>query len=269
MRFVTIILMGAAIAYGVAVGGLYGMQRQLQYYQTTQYLPPSALNNLPKGVEEVRLKTSDGETVFAWHLPAKAGKRTILFFPGNAGHLPFMTDRFRAAARLGLGLMAMSYRGYSGSSGSPTEEGLARDAEAGYAHLATKVPAREIILHGVGLGGAVAARLALKQPARELVLEATYPSSLDVIARRFWFAPMPYLLEDKYLTRDIIRDIRMPILFVHGEKDEVVPVSDGAALHALARQPKQWFLIPSGTHNNLSELGLYEAILAFAEASGT
>jgi uncharacterized protein len=265
MRFVNIIILGAVVAYGLAVGALYGMQRQLQYHQNTQYLPPKAMTNLPDGVEEVRLKTADGETVFAWYLAAKPGKRTILFFPGNAGHLPFMSDRFRAADRLGFGLMAMSYRGYSGSSGNPTEEGLAKDAEAGYAYLAAKVRTEEIILHGTALGAAVAARLAVKHPAKELVLEAAYPASVDVMSRRFWFAPVSYFLKDQYRTRDLIRDIRIPVLFVHGTADEVVPLSDGAALYALARQPKKWIVIPAGSHNNLSELGLYEAILTFAE----
>ncbi len=269
MRFLSIIIVGAIVAYGVAFGGIYAAQRLILFHPNTQYLTPAAMTNLPEGVQEAKIKTSDGETIIAWYLPAQTGNRTILFFPGNAGHLPYMPDRFREANKTGLGLMAVAYRGYSGSTGSPTEAGLHLDAEAAYAWLTAKIKPDQIILHGAALGAAVATQIAVNHPARELVLEAPYPAAVDVMARRFWFLPIRYIMQDEFLTREIIGKVKLPILFIQGEKDEVVPVASAQALFERAPEPKKWVLIPEGSHNNLSELGLYKEIQSFAETSGS
>ncbi len=161
--------------------------------------------------------------------------------------------------------MAVAYRGFSGSTGTPTEAGLTIDARTAYDWLAAKVESQSIVLHGAALGAAVATRLATEKPARELVLEAPYTAMVDVLARRFWFLPIPYMIEDKFLTRDLIGKVKVPVLVVYGELDEVVPKAAAEAVFALAPEPKSFKLIPKGSHNNLSELGLYEAILEFAD----
>jgi uncharacterized protein len=266
VRFISIILVGAIATYLIVAGGIYAAQRIILFHPSEQRLSPSVFSNLPDGVEEVTLKTSDGETLIAWYLPAPAGGRTILFFSGNAGHLPFTADRFRGAHKQGFGLLALAYRGYSGSTGEPTEEGLHKDADAAYAWLVGKVPADQIILHGAALGAAVATELAVRQPAHALVLEAPYTAAVDVFARRFWFLPVKYMIKDPFLTREIIGQVKLPMLFVEGENDEVVPMRTAQDLFARAPEPKKFIIIPGGSHNNLSELGIYEEIRAFINA---
>ncbi len=94
MRFVSIIIAGMIATYCLVATGIWGTQRLLIYHPNSHYLTPQALTNLPPGVTEEKLKTEDGETIIAWYLPAQPGKRTILFFPGNAGHLPYMPTGF-------------------------------------------------------------------------------------------------------------------------------------------------------------------------------
>jgi uncharacterized protein len=267
MRIWGIVLVGAVATYGVVAGGIYAMQRAILFHQNTNYLEPQAVPQLPPGVEEVKLKTSDNELIIAWYRAPQPGKRTILFFPGNAGHLPYMVDRFRGTAREGLGLMALAYRGYSGSTGSPSEEGLMIDAATAYDWLAAKTPADQIIIHGAALGSTVAAKLAAEKPARELVLEAPYPSALSVMASRFWFLPIRLLMKDPFRAEEALGKLKMPVLVVHGAGDEVVPLHRAEAVMALVPEPKKLVSIPKGSHNNLSELGLYKEIAAFADAA--
>ena len=264
MRFISIILFGAIAAYMITLGGIYGLQRDLLYHPNQQHLSPQVLNNLPPGITEEAIKTGDGETLVAWYSPAQNGNPTILFFPGNAGHLPYMADRLKVMHKLGFGYLAVAYRGYSGSTGEPSEEGLHQDALASYAWLAERVKPDMIIVHGAALGASVATHLASQVSARALVLEAPYTAAVDVAASRFWFLPVKYFFKDQFLTREWIKSVKMPILVVHGDEDTIVPVDQGKAVFALAPEPKEIVIIKATGHNNLSEKGLYDVILAFA-----
>jgi pimeloyl-ACP methyl ester carboxylesterase len=114
------------------------------YFPETFRVAPAEAG-LPEA-EEVTLKTSDGEQVIAWHVPPKEGRPVALYFHGNGGSLRYRIDRFRALTALGDGLVALSYRGYGGSSGKPTESGLIEDARAAYDFATARYPAERIIL---------------------------------------------------------------------------------------------------------------------------
>src|ERR1700730_9560415 len=118
---------------------VYLGQRALQYFPERARTPPAAAG-LPEA-EEVVLDASDGERVIVWHIPPRGEKPVVLYFHGNGGSLRFRVDRFRALAADGTGLIALSYRGYGGSSGRPTEKGLIDDALTAYAFAAARYPA--------------------------------------------------------------------------------------------------------------------------------
>src|SRR6516165_3672846 len=136
----------ALIGYGVLVALVYVGQRALQYFPERFRTAPAAAG-LPDA-EEVILRTADGEKVIVWHVPPRGEKPVVLYFHGNGGSLAWRAERFRALAADGIGLVALSYRGYGGSSGRPTESGLIGDAHAAYAFAAARYPVSRIALWG-------------------------------------------------------------------------------------------------------------------------
>src|SRR4051794_7578828 len=140
MSFVKWLFIVAAAGY-LAIGALmFFAQRALMYFPDRQRTPPAAAG-LPQA-EEIMLDTADGEKVIAWHVPPRGDKPVVLYFHGNGGALNLRVDRFQKITARGVGLLALSYRGYGGSTGHPTEAGLIEDARAAYAYAAERYPGR-------------------------------------------------------------------------------------------------------------------------------
>jgi uncharacterized protein len=256
---VTILLLAMAI-YASIVFLAYSFQERLLFHPRSVRVDPTTVSGLPIGMKEIQLKSEDGEELIAWYLPAKAGKPTILFFDGNGGHLPWSLLRWQKIAALDMGVFALAYRGYSGSSGRPSEAGLHRDAVAGYEWLARQVNSKDIIIHGSSLGSGVAIKLAVNRSVRALVLEAPYMSIADVASRRLWFLPVRLLLRNTFLSSDWIAGVKVPILIIHGDNDNTIPISQGKDIFELANQPK-WFVEFTGAgHNDLPARGIYSEI---------
>jgi hypothetical protein len=254
------ITLGIVVAVALlGVGGLTIFQRQLLYHPSREVVAPS----LP-GVEAVRIATGDGETLVAWWLPPPPGGLVFLFFDGNGGAPELWGNRWRRIAEAHAGFLAVYYRGYSGSTGHPTEKGLHGDARAGYEWLiAQGVKPRQIVIHGLSLGSGVAVRLATQRPARALILEAPFTSAADIAARNFPFLPVHWLMWDQFRSRDFIRNVRMPILIVHGDGDSVIPFRFGEELFALAPEPKTFVRMRGSNHTTLVKDGVYHHIWAF------
>src|SRR5215469_11558664 len=145
-------IIAAVVCYGGIVALLYIGQRSLQYFPERQRTAPQAVG-LPEA-EEVVLDTADGERVIAWHVPPREDQS--IYFHGNGGSLRWRDERFRALISDGSGLIALSYQGYGGSSGRPTETGLLKDAAAAYAFAIGRYPAERIVLWGESHGSALA-----------------------------------------------------------------------------------------------------------------
>jgi uncharacterized protein len=249
-----------AAGYGLVLLAASLLEERLLFHPQNARVAPAYVSGIPTGMAEVMLKTDDGETLIAWYLPARSGKPTILFFDGNGGHLPWSLPRWQKIAELGMGVFAVAYRGYSGSTGSPSEAGLHRDAAAGYAWLAEKIAPTDIIIHGSSLGTGVAARLASIRPARALVLESPYLSVEAVAALRFWFFPVKLLIRNPFRSLDWIGSVKMPILIGHGERDNTIPFKQGRALFDLANEPKWFTGYADAGHNDLPYRGFYAEI---------
>src|SRR6516165_840734 len=161
-------LIAAVIIYGGFVALLYLAQRSLQYFPDRRRTVPSAVG-LTKA-EEVVLDTADSERVIVWHVPPCDGQPVFLYFPGNGGSLRWREERFHDLIADGSGLVALSYRGYGGSTGHPTEKGLVEDAKAAYAFSVAHYPAERLVLWGESLGSALALTLAAENPVGCVVL---------------------------------------------------------------------------------------------------
>ncbi len=163
----------------------------------------------------------------------------------------------------GVGVIALSYRGYGGSTGTPTETGLHRDAEAAYAFAVAHYKPDRIVLWGHSLGTGVAVKLASEKPVAKLILEAPYSSTADVAVMRFPFAPVRLLMKDQFHSDQWIGAVKAPILVMHGARDGVVPIRFGKRLFALAHEPKRFIRYDKGRHNDLDDYGATKAALAF------
>jgi len=250
----------AGIAVYVAFGALmFFAQRALMYFPDRTRTTPAAAG-LPQA-EEVRLGTADGETIIAWHVAPRGDKPVVIYFHGNGGALNLRADRFRKIAAEGVGLVGVSYRGYGGSTGSPSEAGLIEDARAAYAFAAGRY--RRIAVWGESLGTGVAVALAAEKPVDRIILESPYTSTADIAAASYWFLPVRFLMRDQFRSDLRIVQVKAPVLILHGEADGIIPIVYGERLLALTPGKKQLIRYPKGSHNDLDDYGAMDAALKF------
>ncbi|MFJ5369476.1 alpha/beta hydrolase, partial [Bosea sp. CER48] len=209
--------------------------------------------------------TADGERLVAWIVPPRADKPVLLYFHGNAGNLARAgrTGRFRALTEDGTGLFAVSYRGYGGSTGSPSEDGLLQDARAAYGAAADRFGAGRLIGYGESLGTGVALKLAAEVPLRAVILEAPYLSTAAVAQGVYPYVPVWLLMKDRFRSDEVIGRVKVPLLVMHGERDQVIPFAQGRALFELANPPKRFLRFPAGRHEDLPEHGSLAEVRRF------
>jgi fermentation-respiration switch protein FrsA (DUF1100 family) len=254
-------LLGTLVVCGGFVALMYMTQRSLMYFPERLRTPPAAAGLA--AAKEIVLDTADGEKLIAWYVPPRGDMPVVLYFHGNGGSLRYRVERFRALATDGFGLVALSYRGYGGSSGSPTEQGLLLDAAAAYAFAARLYPPERIALWGESLGSGVAIALAGERKVARIVLDAPFTSAADIGARVYWFLPVRLLMKDQFRSDERIRKVKVPVLILHGDRDGVVPIEYGERLFALAGEPKRMLRFPGGGHVDLDDYGALDAVKAF------
>lgn len=251
----------AAMSLAVLAAG----QRRLIYHPNPQHILPAAAGLT--GVEEVHLATPDGADVVAWWAKAPPGRPTVLYFHGNAGSLGDRAERVARYQAAGLGMFMMAYRGYSGSTGRPSESANVADANLALQRLlAAGLSLGDIFVYGESLGTGVAVQVAADRAFAGVILDAPYTSLVDVAAVRHPWLPVRMLMADRYDTMHAIGRVRVPLLVVHGEKDEIIPVAMGRAVFAAAPgTPKQLAVIAGAMHANHSRYGSYETIFAWID----
>lgn len=206
--------------------------------------------------EEVFLRAEDGVRLHAFYLPARAASRGVLFLHGNAGNASHRLPNAAQIAGLGAGVLLLDYRGYGRSEGRPDEAGVYADARAGLRHLveARGFSQRRTVVFGRSLGGAVAVDLAQGLPLAGLVLESTFTSAAD-LARDLTGLPVGFLVGRRFAPVEKIRHVRAPILFFHGDRDEIVPYELGRRLFEAAPRPKFFETIHGARHNDTVQVG--------------
>ena len=238
------------VLYAGAVIGLYAAQGSLLYRADSLDLPPETLGL--RGVTVERITTEDGIRLVAWDAPG-AGARLILFLHGNGGSLVRRAERVDQLARFGR-VLAIDYRGFGGSGGTPSEEGLLSDAEAAYrAARARGYAAADIVVLGESLGSGVALKLAARHPVGGVVLAAAYDSIREIAAERFWLFPVRWVLRDAFdVTAELAR-VSAPVLVLHGTDDSVIPIRHAEALVRGAGANVTFERIEDGPHLILAD----------------
>ncbi len=217
-RSVTVLL----TLYLVACIFMYAMQDAILYHTDTTNVA-DFVGSVP-GAVNLDLATSDGETLRAWWVPPRAANAVIyLYYQGNAETLLSRDERFAILTQEGAGLLAVSWRGYGGSTGKPSEAGLRLDAVAGYEWLQAQYPSERIIVFGESLGTGIAVWLSSERPSGGLVLDSPYTSIVDVARRQYPWLPVAWLARDHFESLVFAHRIHVPVFIFHCTDDPVVP----------------------------------------------
>jgi len=240
-----------AACYGLLVLVVYLMQGRMLYLAN---VPGRTLTATPADIDldyqDVSIETTDGVRLHGWFIPGTS-TRVLLFFHGNAGNISHRLDSIRQFLGLGLSVFIIDYRGYGQSGGKTTEKGIYKDADAAWRFLTDErgVEADDIIIFGRSMGASAAARLATKQQPLALIVESSFTSIPDIAQEIYPWLPARWLSHLRHATRDYVRDVRSPVLVIHGRDDEIVPFHHGEAIFEAANEPRTQLVLRGG-HND-------------------
>jgi fermentation-respiration switch protein FrsA (DUF1100 family) len=220
-------------------------------------------------VQDVFLETRDGVTLHGWKTGDLTSGPVVLFCHGNAGNITHRATYVSSLVRSGLAVFIFDYRGYGQSQGSPHEEGVYEDARAAYDHLSDVegVDASRIVLMGRSLGGAVAINLATEREVPRLIVESSFTSGGDMGRLLFRGLPVHLVMRSQFDSVSKVAGLTMPKLFLHGDRDDVVPYELGVRLYEAAAEPKRFVALPGADHNSapfVPELDYFSVITTFA-----
>jgi uncharacterized protein len=247
------IAIGIVAAFVVAVLLTRILENRLTYFPPRY--PAGFLSPKHYGlqVEEVWLTTEDGVKLNGDFLPQASSPKVLLWFHGNAENIGFGLEQMEILAKLGINILEVDYRGYGKSEGSPDEAGIYRDADAAYDYLVKTrhFQPRNIIIYGHSLGGAVAVDLASRRECGGLVLQSSFTSAREMARRVLPIPLLGHFLKSRFDSLRKIQNARVPVLIVHGTRDETVPFSMGQRLYRAAPEPKSFISVEGAGHNDV------------------
>jgi fermentation-respiration switch protein FrsA (DUF1100 family) len=254
------VLTRAVIAYLLILAFLYFFQRNLQY------LPIGKSLKIPENFKVDFLADADGLKFLTWCHPAPKNRKIILYFHGNAGNIGDRLSKLSSFVDANYGVFAFSYRGYLGSEGKPSEDGLIKNAEAALTYLHEQgYQDSDIILFGESLGSGVAVQVASKSKFAAVILESPFSSIVSVAQSKYWFAPVSLMIKDRFDSAKFAPEITSPVLIFHGTDDKVVSISEGKKLFELIKSPKKFIEIQGAGHLEFPEDFLISEMKNFLE----
>jgi uncharacterized protein len=236
----------AVVVYLIAVGLLASFERSMLFPAPT--LPEGWLAAAARdqGAEELSLRAEDGTALYGWHVRAPESRGVVVWFEGNGGSVGMRGDEFARLAADGWDVVQVNYRGYPGSAGEPSEEGLRKDARAAWTY-ATQFGRPWI--YGKSLGGAVAIGLAAEVDARALIVESTFESAVRVGTELMPWVPVRVFMKNRLDSAALAPRVRAPTLLLHGEADEMISVRHAHDLVG-AFPNARLVTFPGGMHND-------------------
>jgi uncharacterized protein len=217
----------------------------------------------PQEFEDLAIESDDGERLHGWWVPARApAAGHVLLCHGNGGNVSDRVPHVALLTAAGLDVLAFDYRGYGRSSGRPSEAGTYRDARAARRALLERAGSERLLYLGESLGAAVALELARHHPPAGLILQSPFTSVRDMARLHYPVVPRA-LVPDAYPSLRLIRELDVPLLVLHGERDDIVPLLHGEELYEAATCPKQLVTFPDAGHNDLVGREWADAIAAW------
>jgi fermentation-respiration switch protein FrsA (DUF1100 family) len=252
------LLVAGILGAGFSLAMFLGLERFVIYF------PERALEATPRaeGLDyaDVRFPASDGVMLHGWLVPAPGARFTLIWFHGNAGNISHRVNNIGYLHRLlKVNIFIFDYRGYGQSAGGYSdlsEEATYRDAEGALRAVRARpeVAGTRLVYFGRSLGSAVAVEAARREEPAGLILETPFTSIRDMARTHYPFLPRLFL-QTEYDSLAKIPAIRVPLLVVHGDRDEIVPLDHGRRLFAAANEPKTFYLIPGAHHNDTYIVG--------------
>jgi fermentation-respiration switch protein FrsA (DUF1100 family) len=208
--------------------------------------------------QDLFFTTVDGVRLNGWFIPHPQARVTMVWFHGNAGNISHRVENIKLLHdKVKINIFIFDYRGYGRSEGSVSEEGTYRDGAAAldFVRKKLRVDAENLILFGRSLGAAVAAEMAVRFESRGLILETPFTSIRDMAKTVFPLLPIGPLLQTRYDVVEKVGRVKVPLLVLHGDHDDVVPYEQGKKVFAAAREPKEFYTIKGATHNDTYIVG--------------
>ena len=225
------------LVYFLATLGLYIFQRSLLYHPTENNYGG---DRLTVNIEKVKIVTEDNTDLLAWYHNKDINKfKTILYLHGNAGSLENRIHKINHFEDMNINFLLLSWRGFSGNKGEPTEQGLYQDARSAVKWLIKQgVFEENIIVYGESLGTGVTTEIAQNRNFAGIILESPFTSMVAAGKSKYPIFPIRLLLKDRYESDKKIKNIKSPVLIMHGEQDNIVPFWMGEKMFELANEPK-------------------------------
>ena len=247
MKYIYILISSTLVIYLILLTLIYVNQRKLLYL-------PSEINYLDDPInfyyKELFIEVDKNIKLKSWLIEKDLKKyKTILFLHGNAGNLFNRSYKLNRFNELNLNVLIISWRGFSGNSGKPNEINLYEDAKKAVKWLNDKGVATEnIILYGESLGTGVAVEIGQTNEFNSIILESPYTSMEKAAKIYYLYLPVKLLLKDKYNSEKKIKNIKTPILIMHGKRDNIVPFYMGKRLFEIANKPKKFLQVEEDDH---------------------
>jgi hypothetical protein len=252
----------AVLFLGVLLAAAMGIKVLLEEFIERNFIFfPEKVHSFTPGewgldAEDVFFQTADGVKLHAWHIRGPQNAPLILWFHGNAGNISDRVENAKLLVDRDLSLFMPDYRGYGKSEGVPSEKGIYLDGEAAYDYLVSQanVAPGGLIIFGRSLGACVAVSLAAKNPCAGVILESGFTNMADM-AGAHSVIPGMGAFSRKFDSLGKIAKVAAPILFFHGDQDEIVPYALGRKLFEAARSEKEFYTIAGAHHNDTYHLG--------------
>jgi len=247
-------LAGRALALFTVL--LAGCENSIIYHPEKYPIGLWDTSNMPLPIQDVWFQAEDGVKLHGWYVPSDEAVATLLFFHGNAGNITHRLENIFFLHHLKLNVFIFDYRGFGRSEGNPDEEGIQLDSQAAYDTVLTQpgVSVPSLFIFGRSLGGAFAAYTASKNPAAGLILESTFTNAVDMADKMLPIIPS-WFISSKLNTQGYVANLKMPKLFIHGTTDTLIPYTMGRELYKGAAEPKEFYSIVEGGHNNSWQVG--------------
>lgn len=246
---------------------MFMFQRELLYHPVVRRESPQEAG---LGQAQNHYFEQNGARLHYWFQPPSSAPRPlIVYFHGNGGSLMNRAAQLKAFGDLGFGFAIMSYRGYGESTGEPTEESNLYDAETFIARLTELhgIAPQRLVLFGESLGTGVAVQMAARHPsAAGLVLQSPYTSVRARAQELYPWLPVGLLLKDTYDSLAHLPKVNIPLLVLHGLRDDVIPLEHGQKLFNAASEPKELQLFETVHHSDFLPDVVARRVLDFLQA---
>ena len=233
------IIFAAILIYAVIAALAFFAQRKILYF------PPNFYNSPPADMMEVRTESGG----LGWYSPAQAKRPTVMVFHGNASSIDSNMHIFRELKAAGYGVWSVGYPGYPGTDGTPTQRNLMTAAIEQYEHL-SNMGVEHFVFYGTSLGSGLAVQLAAHHQPNLLIVDAPFNSIADMAQQQMPILPTAVLLKDKWRSDKALSELDMPLIWIHGTADNVIPIMQGQKLYDEYGGPKSAHIISGAGHNN-------------------